>query len=99
MHYVTVEGLTKSFGIKPLFRDISFYIEEGDKIALVALNGTGKSTLLRILSGKDVADIGKVWIHKDVTVVMLEQHSDFDLSKTVIENIFNHDNPVLNAIN
>ncbi|MEI3801762.1 MULTISPECIES: ABC-F family ATP-binding cassette domain-containing protein [unclassified Chitinophaga] len=98
MHYVTVEGLTKSFGTKPLFRDISFHIEEGDKIALVALNGTGKSTLLRILCGKDVPDSGKVWIHKDVTVVMLEQQSDFDLSKTVIENIFNHNNPVLNAI-
>lgn len=98
MHYVTVEGLTKSFGTKPLFKDISFHIEEGDKIALVALNGTGKSTLLRILLGKDVPDSGKVWIHKDVTVVMLEQTSDFDLSKTVIENIFNHDNPVLNAI-
>lgn len=98
MHYVTVEGLTKSFGTKPLFKDISFHIEEGDKIALVALNGTGKSTLLRILCGKDVPDSGKVWIHKDVTVVMLEQQSDFDMSKTVIENIFNHDNPVLNAI-
>ncbi|MBO9731713.1 MAG: ABC-F family ATP-binding cassette domain-containing protein [Chitinophaga sp.] len=98
MHYVTVEGLTKSFGTKPLFRDISFHIEEGDKIALVALNGTGKSTLLRILCGKDVPDSGKVWIHKDVTVVMLAQQSDFDFSKTVIENIFNHDNPVLNAI-
>lgn len=98
MHYVTVEGLTKSFGTKPLFKDISFHIEEGDKIALVALNGTGKSTLLRILLGKDVPDSGKVWIHKDVTVVMLEQQSDFDMSKTVIENIFNHDNPVLNAI-
>lgn len=98
MHYVTVEGLTKSFGTKPLFKDISFHIEEGDKIALVALNGTGKSTLLRILLGKEVPDSGKVWIHKDVTVVMLEQTSDFDLSKTVIENIFNHDNPVLNAI-
>lgn len=98
MHYVTVEGLTKSFGTKPLFKDISFHIEEGDKIALVALNGTGKSTLLRILCGKDVPDGGKVWIHKDVMVVMLEQHSDFDMSKTIIENIFNHDNPVLNAI-
>jgi ABC transport system ATP-binding/permease protein len=98
MHYVTVEGLTKSFGTKPLFKDISFHIEEGDKIALVALNGTGKSTLLRILLGKEVPDSGKVWIHKDVTVVMLEQQSDFDLSKTVIENIFNHDNPILNAI-
>lgn len=98
MHYVTVEGLTKSFGTKPLFRDISFHIEEGDKIALVALNGTGKSTLLRILCGKDTPDSGKVWIHKDVTVVMLEQQSGFDLSKTVIENIFNHNNPILNAI-
>lgn len=98
MHYVTVEGLTKSFGTKPLFKDISFHIEEGDKIALVALNGTGKSTLLRILCGKDAPDSGKVWIHKDVTVVMLEQQSGFDLSKTVIENIFNHNNPVLNAI-
>lgn len=98
MHYVTVEGLTKSFGTKPLFKDISFHIEEGDKIALVALNGTGKSTLLRILCSKDTPDSGKVWIHKDVTVVMLEQQSGFDLSKTVIENIFNHNNPVLNAI-
>ena len=98
MHYVSVEGLTKSFGIKPLFKDISFYIEEGDKIALVALNGSGKSTLLRILCGKEVPDSGKVWIHKDVTVVMLEQQSGFDPGKTVIENIFDHDNPVLNAI-
>ncbi|MCK7558102.1 ATP-binding cassette domain-containing protein [Chitinophaga sedimenti] len=98
MHYVTVEGLTKSFGEAPLFEDISFHIEEGDKIALVALNGSGKSTLLRILCGKDVPDAGKVWIHKDVTVVMLEQNHGFDLQKTVIENIFDHSHPILNAI-
>lgn len=98
MHYVTVEGLTKSYGAAPLFQDISFHIEEGDKIALVALNGTGKSTLLRILCGKEVPDSGKVWIHKDVTVVMLEQRADFDLSKSVLENIFDHSHPVLNAI-
>lgn len=98
MHYVTVEGLTKSFGTKPLFKDISFHIEEGDKIALVALNGTGKSTLLRIILGKEMPDEGKVWIHKDVTVVMLEQQTGFDLNKSIVENIFNQDNPVLNAI-
>jgi ABC transport system ATP-binding/permease protein len=98
MHYVTVEGLTKSFGEAPLFEDISFHIEEGDKIALVALNGSGKSTLLRILCGKDVPDAGKVWIHKDVTVVMLEQNHGFDLQKSVIENIFDHSHPILNAI-
>ncbi|RFS23937.1 ABC transporter ATP-binding protein [Chitinophaga silvatica] len=98
MHYVTVEGLTKSFGTKPLFKDISFHIEEGDKIALVALNGTGKSTLLRIILGKEMPDEGKVWIHKDVTVVMLEQQTGFDSNKSIIENIFDQDHPVLNAI-
>jgi ATP-binding cassette subfamily F protein uup len=98
MHYVTVEGLTKSYGEKPLFRDISFHIEEGDKIALVALNGTGKSTLLRILSGKEMPDEGKVWIHKEVTVVMLEQQNAFNLNKSILANIFAQEHPVLNAI-
>lgn len=98
MHYVTVEGLTKSYGAAPLFENISFHIEEGDKIALVALNGTGKSTLLRILCGKEVPDSGKAWIHKDVTVVMLDQQADFNLNKSVLENIFSISNPILQAI-
>ncbi|MGN7719981.1 ABC-F family ATP-binding cassette domain-containing protein [Chitinophaga sp. 22620] len=98
MHYVTVEGLAKSYGITPLFENISFHIEEGDKIALVALNGTGKSTLLKILCGKETADEGKVWVHKDVTVVMLEQSSNFKAHQSVLENIFDHDHPILNAI-
>ena len=98
MHYVTVEGITKSYGEKPLFNNISFHIEEGDKIALVALNGTGKSTLLRILCGKETVDEGKVWVHKEVTVVMLEQQNAFDLKKTILANIFAQDHPILNAI-
>lgn len=98
MHYVTVEGLSKSYGEKPLFQDISFHIEEGDKIALVALNGTGKSTLLKILTGKEHPDEGKVWVHKGVTVVMLEQTSNFRENQSVLENIFDHDHPILNAI-
>ena len=68
MHYVSVEGLTKSYGINPLFRNISFHINEGDKIGLIARNGVGKSTLLRILAGQETADSGKSWINKDVTV-------------------------------
>ena len=71
MHYVSVEELTKSYGIKPLFSNISFHIEEGDKIALVARNGSGKSTLLKILAGKETADEGKVWINKDVDVALV----------------------------
>jgi len=78
MHYVSVEGLTKSFGVKPLFEGITFHIEEGDKIALIARNGSGKSTLLKILAGKESADGGTVWIHKDVTVALFEQDPVFD---------------------
>jgi ATP-binding cassette subfamily F protein uup len=98
MHYVSVEGLTKSYGINPLFSDISFHIEEGDKIALVARNGTGKSTLLRILAGQETADEGKCWINKDVDVVLFEQDPQFNEEKSVLDNIFFHDHPVINAI-
>ena len=98
MHYVSVEGLTKSYGIQPLFSNISFHIEEGDKIALVARNGTGKSTLLRILAGKESPDEGKLWINKDVDVVLFEQEPRFVEERTVLENIFFHNHPVINAI-
>ena len=98
MHYVSVEGLTKSFGIKPLFSNISFHIEEGDKIALVARNGSGKTTLLKILAGQETGDEGKVWINKDVDVVLFEQDPMFTENETVLNNIFFHDHPVINAI-
>jgi ABC transport system ATP-binding/permease protein len=98
MHYVSVEGLGKSYGIKPLFRDISFHIEEGDKIALVAKNGSGKSTLLKIISGTETAESGKVWVHKDVTIAMFEQDPQFIEDKSILDNIFHHNHPVINAI-
>ncbi len=98
MHYVSVEELTKSFGIKPLFSNISFHIEEGDKIALVARNGSGKTTLLKILASQETADEGKVWINKDVDVVLFEQDPIFTENETVLNNIFFHDHPIINAI-
>jgi ATP-binding cassette subfamily F protein uup len=98
MHYVSVEGLTKSYGIKPLFSNISFHIEEGDKIALVARNGSGKTTLLKILASQETADKGKVWINKDVDVVLFEQDPIFTENETVLNNIFFHDHPIINAI-
>ncbi len=98
MHYVSVEGLSKSYGIKPLFHDITFHIEEGDKIALVARNGSGKSTLLKILAGKDTAEGGTVWIHKDVTVALFEQEPVFIEDKSILDNIFHHNHPIINAI-
>jgi ATP-binding cassette subfamily F protein uup len=98
MHYVSVEGLTKSYGINPLFSNISFHINEGDKIALIARNGIGKSTLLRILNGKETADSGKSWVNKDVTVALFEQDPQFEEGKSVIENIFELNHPIINAI-
>lgn len=98
MHYVSAEGLTKSYGITPLFSGISFHIEEGDKIALVARNGSGKSTLLRILSGQETPDEGKLWINKDVDVVLFEQEPVFVEHKSVLDNIFFHDHPIIKAI-
>jgi ATP-binding cassette subfamily F protein uup len=98
MHYVSVEGLSKSYGVKPLFTNISFHIEEGDKIALVARNGSGKSTLLKILAGKETPEKGTVWVHKDVTVALFEQEPVFIESKTILDNIFHHNHPMINAI-
>lgn len=98
MHYVSVDGLTKSFGISPLFSNISFHIEEGDKIALVARNGSGKTTLLKILAGQETGDEGKVWINKDVDVVLFEQEPIFTENESVLNNIFFHDHPIINAI-
>ena len=98
MHYVSVEGLTKSFGVKPLFSNISFHIEEGDKVALVARNGSGKTTLLKILAGQENADEGKAWVNKDVDVVLFEQDPIFNENETVLNNIFFHDHPIINAI-
>jgi ATP-binding cassette subfamily F protein uup len=98
MHYVSAEGISKSFGIKPLFSGLSFHISEGDKIALIARNGTGKSTLLRILAGKEYEDEGKVWISKDVDIALFEQNPEFFESGTILQNIFFHKHPVMDAI-
>ncbi|MCD6063245.1 MAG: transporter [Flavipsychrobacter sp.] len=98
MHYVSAEGISKSFGVKPLFHDISFHISEGDKISLVAKNGSGKSTLLKILAGKDQPDSGTVWIHKDVTVALFEQEPVFNEDLSVVDNIFHYKHPVAEAL-
>ena len=98
MHYVSAEGLGKSYGVKPLFGNLSFHIEEGDKIALVARNGYGKSTLLKIIAGREIPEEGKVWIHKDVTVALFEQEPVFYEDLSILDNIFHHTHPVINAI-
>ena len=98
MHYVSATGISKSYGIKPLFTNITFNISEGDKIALIARNGTGKSTLLKILAGKDNVEDGTVWVHKDVTVALFEQEPQFAEELSVLDNIFHYKHPVAEAM-
>jgi ATP-binding cassette subfamily F protein uup len=98
MNYVSVEGLTKSYGITPLFKGINFNINEGDSIALIARNGVGKTTLLRILAGKEVPDAGTAKIHKDVHLVLFEQEPLFIETASITQNLFNQDHPVMKAI-
>ena len=88
--YLDVQQLTKSFGSLVLFRDISFSIAEGQKVGLIAKNGTGKSTLLSILSGVEGYDSGDIIFRRDLRVGMLEQSPVFDPAESVLDACFNH---------
>ncbi|WP_299461914.1 ABC-F family ATP-binding cassette domain-containing protein [uncultured Microscilla sp.] len=98
MNYLSVENLSKSFGERVLFENISFGINKGQKVALVAKNGTGKTSLLKILTGKDGSNSGEVVFHKDVHVGFLDQNPDFGSAETIIEAVLNSNNPVIQAI-
>ena len=89
--YLDVQNLTKSFGAQVLFKDISFSIAEGQHIGLVAHNGTGKSTLLSILIGKERYDTGSIIYRNDLRVGLLEQSPKFDPEESVLDACFNHE--------
>ena len=87
--YLQVENISKSYGDRTLFSNISFNINEGDKIALVAPNGTGKSSLLKILAGVETSDRGgEVKFMKDIKVAFLDQESDFDPKRTIFDEVY-----------
>ena len=96
--YLQVQNLTRSVGDKTLFSDLNFSIGEGQKVGLIAKNGTGKSTLLNILGGKDQADEGQVVFRNDLRIGYLEQTPDYPLDLTVIEACFWHGNETTNLI-
>jgi ABC transport system ATP-binding/permease protein len=98
VNYLSVEAVSKSYGTKVLFENVSFGISQGQKVALVARNGAGKSSLLRIITGKDAPDSGKVTLRKGITMAYLEQDPKFDESKTAMEVLFSTETPVLKAI-
>jgi ABC transport system ATP-binding/permease protein len=99
LNYLTVENISKSYGELTLFQNISFSIHKDQKIAFVAKNGAGKTSILNILSGKDEADSGQVIFRKGLKVSFLSQDPKLNNNLTVEETIFDSDNPILNVIN
>ncbi|MER3317648.1 MAG: ABC-F family ATP-binding cassette domain-containing protein [Allomuricauda sp.] len=98
MNLLTVENISKSYGELVLFSDISFGINKDQKIALIAKNGSGKTSILNIMSGKDTSETGQVTTRKGIKISFLEQEPDLDPNLTVEETIFTTDNEILKVI-
>jgi ATP-binding cassette subfamily F protein uup len=95
MKMLSVENVSKTYGDKQLFNNISFTIIEKERVGLIGINGTGKSTLLKIIAGLDVADEGKIIAAKDYTVAYLDQQPELDADMSVLEQVFHGDAPIL----
>ena len=98
MNYLSVQDLSKSYGVQTLFKGLNFGVDQGQKVALVARNGTGKTTILRALAGIEPPDTGEIVYRKGIQVAFLKQESDFGDAKTVFEAIYESENPILLAI-
>ncbi|MFQ3238951.1 MAG: ATP-binding cassette subfamily F protein uup [Olleya marilimosa] len=98
MNYLTVENIAKSYGELTLFEGLSFSVHKDQKIAFVAKNGTGKTSILKMLAGFDVPDTGNIIYRKDIKVAFLPQEPILDPELTIEQTIFNADNPVLDII-
>jgi ATP-binding cassette subfamily F protein uup len=100
VNYLTLENVTKTYGDKVLFEDVTLHINQGDKVALVAKNGTGKTTLLRLIAGQETGEGERytVLLHKGIRIGYLEQDPQFIDHWTVMETVFDSENPLIVAI-
>ena len=98
MNYLSVENISKSFGERTLFKDISFGINKDQKIAFIAKNGSGKTSIMKIINGEDESDTGQVVIRKDIKMAFLSQDNNLQEELTIEESIFASDNEVLKVI-
>ncbi|MDQ7096347.1 ATP-binding cassette domain-containing protein [Desulfosporosinus sp. PR] len=98
MNIMAVENLAKSYGEKVLFKDISFGIDEGEKIGIIGVNGTGKSTLLKILAGVEQPDQGHVAMGNNLRLEFLPQNPEFEDGATVLQQVFKGNSPVMKLL-
>lgn len=98
MNIFQVENLSKTYAEKPLFRQITFGIDQGEKVALIAPNGAGKTTLLNIITGVEIPDEGTYVFRKDLSIAYLSQNPEFKPGQKIIECILEDDSPMLNVI-
>jgi len=98
MNYLSVENLAKTYGERTIFSDLTFGIDQGQKVAIVAKNGAGKTTLLRCLMDLEPVDSGRVTYRKDIRVAFMQQTETLDPELTILEAVFSHDLPELNAV-
>ncbi|MFL6561479.1 MAG: ABC-F family ATP-binding cassette domain-containing protein, partial [Bacillus sp. (in: firmicutes)] len=95
MKMLTGENVSKTYGEKLLFNKISFTIKEKERVGLIGINGTGKSSLLKVIAGLDTSDEGKIITSKDYSITFLDQQPELDGDKTVLEQVFHGDAPIL----
>jgi ATP-binding cassette subfamily F protein uup len=98
MNILSAENLSKSYGSKTLFKNIAFGIEQTDKIGIIGINGTGKSTLLKVIAGLEIPDQGKVTTGNNVHIEYLAQNPDFQSGSTVLEQVFRGNSPVMQLL-
>ncbi len=98
MNYLSVENLTKSFGDKLIFSDLTFGIDQGQKVAIVAKNGTGKTTLLRCLMELEPIDSGRIVYRNELRIAFMQQTENLDENLSILDAVLSHDLPELNAV-
>lgn len=98
MNFLSVENITKTFGDRVIFKDLIFGIDQGQKVAIVAKNGNGKTTLLRCLIGAEPVDDGRIVFRNDIRIAFMEQSENLNPDHTILEEVFSHDLPELQAV-
>ncbi|MBI1835811.1 MAG: ABC-F family ATP-binding cassette domain-containing protein [Flavobacteriia bacterium] len=98
MNFLSVENITKTFGDRTIFKDITFGVDQGQKVAIVAKNGSGKTTMLRCLMNLESIDDGRIVFRNDIRIAFMEQTENLDENHTILEAVFEHDLPELQVV-